>query len=131
MGKHKPVNKTLAQECAERYKKIYQHSSDPEVKKSFTDGVVFDKAELISWLNTIPTPSVKITFGIYTPAFVEKYPTAKVGRLSTFIFPSATIPHASSGPIIAFSLAADAGDPPPPPPPPSDEDPLNLGDMTP
>jgi hypothetical protein len=130
MGKHKPVNKTLAQECVEHYKKIYQHSSDPEVKKSFSEGIVFDKAELIAWLNTISTPSVKITLGVYTPGFVEKYPIAKEGRLSTFIFPSTIIPHEAKGPIIAFSLAADAGDPPPPPPP-SDGDPLNAGGLLP
>jgi len=131
MGKHKPVNKTLAQECVERYKKIYQHSSDPEVKKSFSEGMVFDKAELIAWLNSIQTPSVKIALGIYTPAFVEKYPIAKAGRLSTFIFPCDIIPHSAAGPIIAFSMASDAGDPPPPPPSDGDSDPLNQAGLLP
>ncbi len=126
MAKHRPVNKTLAQECMAQYKKIHQNSSDPEVKKGFTDGVVFDKAELIAWLNAIPTPSVKICMGVYTPAFVQKYPAAKEGRLTTFIFPSTTIPPLH----IVKAGGGDGGDPGGDPGN-DPNDPLNVGGLEP
>ncbi|MBW4890394.1 hypothetical protein KXQ82_11725 [Mucilaginibacter sp. HMF5004] len=131
MGKHRPVNKSLAEQCMEKYKKVYKNSSDPAVQKAYTEGLVFDKTELINWLNKIPNPSVKIAFGVYNDDFVAKYPLAKKGRLSAFIFPSDVIPHAGGGPIIAFSAPGGEGDNPPNDPPPSDGDPLNMGDLMP
>jgi hypothetical protein len=129
MAKHKPVNKDLAQDCVNLFKKMHQASTDHAVQKSYSEGIVFDKAELIAWLNTIQAPSVKIAFGIYTDAFVQKYPEAKQGRLTTFIVPTQTIPHAAKGPIITFALLADGGTPPPLPT--GDEDPFNQGELLP
>jgi hypothetical protein len=127
MAKHKPVKKDLAQDCVNQFKKTHQNSTDQAVQKSYSDGVVFDKAELIAWLNTIQTPSVKIAFGIYTEAFAQQYPEAKPGRLTTFIVPTDTIPHAAKGPIIAFAAALSTSAPPPTDP----SDPFNTGSVEP
>jgi hypothetical protein len=126
MAKHRPVNKDLAQDCVNQFKKLYKTSTDQAVQKSYSDGIVFDKAELIAWLNTIQTPSVRIAFGIYTDAFARQYPEAKQGRLTTFIVPTDTIPHAAKGPIITFA-AMNGGMPDPTDP----GDPFNAGELEP
>ena len=92
MAKHKKVDNTLAQGCVANYVKIYQGSTDPAVKTAYSDGAVLDKTELIEFLKTLKTPSVKITFGVYTDEYVKQYPTAKNGRLTAFMYPSTVIP---------------------------------------
>jgi hypothetical protein len=110
MAKHEPVNADLAKDCVENYHKIFKGAIDPKIKDAFTSDVVFDKAQLIAWLNTITTNSVKISLGIYTPEFVAKYPTAKVNRLSTFIYPYNT-PAAVKAQVGGVSTPAGGDDP--------------------
>ncbi len=121
MAKHSPVNKDLANACIQHYHKVFKGAIDKKVIDAFTSDVVFDKAELIAWLNTITTDSIKISLGIYTPEFVAKYPAAKVNRLSTFIYPHN---HNVATPVKAqVGGDASSGD--------DSGDPLNLGTLTP
>ncbi len=117
MSKHQPVNLSLADGCVKHYHEVFKGAIDPKIVEAFTADVVFDKAQLIAWLNTITTDSVKISLGIYTPEFVAQYPTAKPKRLTTFIYPYNT--------PAAGIKAQGAGDPP------ADEDPFNLGNLNP
>ncbi|OCX50523.1 hypothetical protein BEL04_22360 [Mucilaginibacter sp. PPCGB 2223] len=84
---HGPVNNKLADACVKNYHAIFKGAIDKKIIDAFTADVIFDKAQLIAWLNTLTTDSVKVSMGIYTPEFVAQYPTAKVNRLTTFITP--------------------------------------------
>ena len=119
---HGPVNNDLAQACVKNYHTIFKGALDKKIIEAFTADVIFDRAQLITWLNTLTTDSIKISMGIYTPDFAAKYPTAKVGRLTTFLAPYNT---GSSNVLSA----------PDPTAPPSGDDPgndtFNLGTLTP
>ena len=84
---HQPVDGNLADACVKNYHGIFKTSSDKKVADAFTSDVVFNRAQLIAWLNTLTTDSVKISMGVYTPEFVNKYPGAKNNRLTTFFTP--------------------------------------------
>jgi len=119
---HGPVNNDLAQACVKNYHAIFKGAIDKKIIDAFTADVIFDRAQLIAWLSTLSTDSVKISMGIYTPDFAAKYPTAKVGRLTTFIAPYNT----------GSSKNLSAPDPTDPPP---SGDPgngtFNLGELLP
>jgi len=125
MAKHRKVDNTLAQGCVANYVKIYQGSTDPAVKTAYSDGAVYDKAELIEFLKNIKTPSVKITFGVYTDAYVKQYPTAKANRLTTFLYPSTVIPPDIKLVAGAYVAPGGGGDGV------GDGDPLNIVQVTP
>ena len=125
MAKHRKVDNTLAQGCVANYVKIHSNTTDPAVKATYSDGVVYDKAELIEYLKALKTPSVKITFGVYTAEYVKQYPTTKVGRLTTFMYPSMVIPpdlKLVAGAYVAPGGGGDGG---------LDGDPLNVGTINP
>ncbi|WP_448701860.1 hypothetical protein ACFGVR_06330 [Mucilaginibacter sp. AW1-3] len=82
---HGPVNNDLAKACVKNYHQIFKGALDPRIVQAFTEDVVFDRLQLIAWLNSLQTDSIKISLGIYTPDFVAKYPSAKVNRLTTFL----------------------------------------------
>jgi len=84
---HAPVNNDLAQACVKNYHSIFKGCIDKKILDAFTADVVFDRQQLIDWLNSLTTDSVKVSMGIYTPDFVAKYPTAKLNRLTTFFSP--------------------------------------------
>lgn len=119
---HGPVNNDLAQACVKNYHTIFKGALDKKIIEAFTADVIFDRAQLISWLNTLTTDSIKISMGIYTPDFAAKYPTAKVGRLTTFIAPYNT----GSSNVLSAPSPDDNG---------SQDDPgngtFNLGTLTP
>jgi len=122
MAKHSPVNKDLANACIQHYHQVFKGAIDKKIVDAFTSDVVFDKAVLMAWLNTITTDSVRISLGIYTPEFVAKYPTAKANRLTTFIYPHNATP--SEPTAVKAQVGGDGTSD-------GSGDPLNLGTMNP
>jgi len=84
---HHPINNDLAQACVKNYHAIFKGAVDKKIADAFTSDVIFDRQQLITWLNTLTTDSVKVSIGVYTPEFVAKYPSAKVNRITTFLTP--------------------------------------------
>jgi hypothetical protein len=125
--RHAPVNNDLAQACVKNYHAIFKGCIDKRILAAFTSDVVFDRAQLIAWLSSLSTDSVKVSMGIYTPDFVAKYPTAKVNRLTTFITPY------NSGSSNVLSAPDPDNSAPVDPPPPADpgDFTFNLGELTP
>jgi len=121
---HGPVNNNKARACMKNYETIFKGAIDPKIKEAYTECVVFDRALLITWLNTLTTDSIKISLGIYDQDFVNTYPTAKHNRLTAFLTPFNSIPQKSN--------VLSAPDPDAVPP---NDDPLdntfNLGTLTP
>lgn len=120
---HGPVDNNKAKACMKNFETIFKGAIDPKIKEAYTECVVFDRAQLISWLNTLTTDSVKISLGIYDQDFVNAYPSAKHNRLTTFLTPFNSIPQGN----VLSAPAPDATT--------SDGDPLdntfNLGTLTP
>jgi hypothetical protein len=109
---HGPVNNDLAQACVKNYHAIFKGAIDKKIIDAFTADVIFDRAQLIAWM------------GIYTPDFAAKYPTAKVGRLTTFIAPYNT----GSSNVLS---APDPDDPAPQDDPGNGTTTFNLGELLP
>lgn len=103
MTKHKQVDPALAAGCAAQYTKIYKGTDDEAVLNAYSEGIVFDRQELIDWLNQITTPSIKIAYGVYTKEFANKYPGAIEGRLASFLWPDDTAIQAAAAPMLAAS----------------------------
>lgn len=117
---HQPVDSKLANACVQNYHAIFKATADRRVLDAFTSDVVFDRGQLIAWLNTLTTDSVKISIGVYTPEFVAQYPGAKVNRLTTFITPC----NAHPSKVLGAPNPVDDGSG-------DGSSPFNLGDLTP
>jgi len=106
MAHCKPVNRTLAQGCMDRYVKIYGSTTDPKLAKSYSTTVTFDRTDLVAWLNSVNTDSVNISFGVYTEEYVKAYPNAVAGRLSAFFAPILTpVPEPAPGVSVVQSIS--------------------------
>lgn len=108
MAKHKQVDPALAQGCAALYTEIYKSTTDQDILNAYTESITFDRQELIDWLNQLTSPSVKIALGVYTKAFVNKYPEATEGRLSTFLWPVDTAVQAASTLVADSAMTTSA-----------------------
>jgi len=126
MGHNKPVNKTLAEGCMERYVKIYGSTTDPKLKKAYSTSASFNRADLIAWLNTVNTDAVNVAFGVYTDKYVAQYPTAIEGRLAAFFLPMIAPPTAAAADVFAKGFPGDGGTDDP-----GDDFAFNLGTLTP
>jgi len=100
---HQPVDSNLASACVKNYHAIFKGAADRRIADAFTSDVVFDREQLIAWLNSLTTDCVKISIGVCTPEFVAKYPGAKLNRLTTFLTPCNSQPSKVLG-------APDPGD---------------------
>ena len=115
MKKNTTVDNKMAQECLDRYAKIYQKTLDKKLDEAYTTSITFNKADLIEFLSTQDTENIKICLGVYTAEFCAQYPTAQEGRLTAFIY-------GDYGPVTAFAQAG-LNDAP--------LDPQNLGTLEP
>jgi len=123
MAKHRKVESALAKGCIDSYVKTYQGTTDAAIKAAYTDGTIFDREDLITYLKSIKTPSVKFTFGVYTDEYVKKYPMAKNNRMTAFVFPSTVIVPDIPLTHAAYIAPGDGGD--------GLGDPLNISTLNP
>lgn len=126
-GFGKKIAMADAKECEREYVKAVANGDlkkDNVAKKKITESVTFNLSKVMAWLSEKKienSDQLKISFGVYTKAYVAKYNLTedKVGRLVVFLWNVKAI----KGDKIVFNEGGAEGDP--------NGDPLNIGELRP
>ena len=87
-----PVCHTYADPCTAMYQHVYKNAANVDsISKAYTSSEDFGSQNLSSWAldiaNNTDAAQIKVCFGIYTPQYAAKFPSAKPGRLAVFLYP--------------------------------------------